>query len=80
MGRELLFHLDFDLAVKRFKRDIRDDWFPDPLQFKDILDVNKIENYFSSDPRAFFGEVSEQFAGTPFWQIVKNASYHQDYA
>lgn len=29
---------NIDLAVKRLKQDLRDDWFPDLLEFKDVLD------------------------------------------
>ena len=29
--------LNIPLAISRVKRDMRDDWFADPLQYRDIL-------------------------------------------
>jgi len=31
------FTLDLDLLIKRLKQDLRDDWFPDPLGYSDLL-------------------------------------------
>lgn len=29
---------DWDLALQRFSKDIRDDFFPDPIAYRDLLD------------------------------------------
>ena len=41
--------LDFDieLLIKQLKQDMKDDWFPDPLNFKDSLKKDAIEKYFN---------------------------------
>jgi retron-type reverse transcriptase len=38
--------LDLDLAVLRLKSDLRDDWFPDPLRFADMLTVDAVTEHF----------------------------------
>ena len=42
MSKEIIIisgiEFDLNLAVKRLKQDLRDDWFPDLFEFKDILD------------------------------------------
>jgi len=37
--------LDLSLAVKRVKRDIRDDWFVDPLRYGDILSKRQFDRW-----------------------------------
>lgn len=39
--------LDLNLLVKQLKFDMRDDWFPDPLNYEDILRVDVIAEKFS---------------------------------
>ena len=31
---------NLDIALKRLKQDLRDDWFPDFLEFRDIFENN----------------------------------------
>ena len=40
--------LNIGRAVKRVKHDMRDEWFPDPLLFEDILDTDYILNQWHS--------------------------------
>jgi hypothetical protein len=41
--------LNIPLAVRRVKRDMRDDWFSDPLQYNDMLNAAAVKNWFSGD-------------------------------
>ena len=36
--------VDLELAIKHVKSDMRDDWFPDPLAYSDILTLENIKN------------------------------------
>jgi retron-type reverse transcriptase len=40
--------LDIDLAVLRLKADLRDDWFPDPLRFADVLQPESVARQFEN--------------------------------
>lgn len=40
--------LDFDLAIKRCKYDIMDDWFIDPLRYIDLLNWNYVYEQFET--------------------------------
>lgn len=44
-----ILDLDISLAVRRVKRDMRDDWFVDPLQYNDMLGITAVEEWFSSE-------------------------------
>ncbi len=37
---------DINLLIKRLKQDMKDDWFPDALNFKDSLKTGTVEEYF----------------------------------
>jgi len=52
--------LGLALATRRVSKDIRDDWFSDPILFKDFLNKDKAKQYFSI-PEAYFGQSAEQF-------------------
>ena len=41
--------LNIPLAVRRVKRDMRDDWFADPLQYQDMLNAAAVGNWFSGE-------------------------------
>lgn len=43
--------LDLSLAVKRVKRDIRDDWFVDPLGYGDILSKRQFDRWLEDSER-----------------------------
>jgi hypothetical protein len=59
---EKTIRLNFSLALKRAKKDMRrDEWFLDPLQYKDILDVKKIKGYFKNRIENYSGSESEQY-------------------
>ena len=54
--------LNFSLALKRIRKDmLRDEWFLDPLHYKDVLDVKKIEGYFKNKISNYLGSESEQY-------------------
>lgn len=56
--------LDLDRAIERTKKDMRDDWFCDPLQYKDSLNKEVIDDYFKkrcSNPKIYDASNSEQF-------------------
>jgi len=40
--------LDLQLAVLRLKADLRDDWFPDPLRFADLLTPDAVSHHFEN--------------------------------
>lgn len=45
---------DLEVSLKRLKQDIRDDWFPDFLEFKDLFNnknyfINQLKQYISSN-------------------------------
>lgn len=40
--------LDVELAVLRLKSDLRDDWFPDPLRFADLLRPEAVAHHFEN--------------------------------
>lgn len=61
MKSKISLKLDYSLAMKRVIQDMRDEWFPDPLLHKDILELKKIHHFFSSNKNAFLGEKAEQF-------------------
>lgn len=44
-----LSDLDIALAVRRVKRDMRDDWFSDPLRYDDMLSIVKVKDWFSGE-------------------------------
>jgi len=56
-----LRNLNYVLAVKRLFKDMRDDWFVDPLMYKDFLDNKRVKKYFASDTGERFGHIAEQF-------------------
>jgi hypothetical protein len=55
--------LDLELARKRLKTDIRDDWYYDPLKYIDLLNQNYIfkqfEDFFNTD--IYKARLAEQF-------------------
>lgn len=61
MAKDTLPPLDFDLAIRRLKKDLRDDWFPDPLNYSDLLSAAVIRQHFAADPLRLRGQQSEQF-------------------
>jgi hypothetical protein len=53
--------LGYSLAVQRVAKDLRDEWFPDPILYKDVLNANLLQCYFEKNPDALFGSRAEQF-------------------
>ncbi len=53
--------LKYSLAIKRLNKDLRDDWFSDPLKHKDLLDLHKFKSYLESNSNALGGDIAEQF-------------------
>lgn len=58
---QYLKELKSDLAIKRLIKDMRDDWFVDPLMYKDFLERKRVKTYLFSDPTCIVGQVAEQF-------------------
>lgn len=42
---KFLEKLDFSLAIKRVENDIKDDWFRDPIMYKDFLNLDSIKAF-----------------------------------
>ncbi len=57
--------IDWTLAIQRFERDIRDDFFPDPLQYRDVLQAAKAGARHLIDDAAYTPEAAES------WEVPK---------
>ena len=44
-----LYNIDLGKIIRFIKRDMEDDWFPDPLHFKDRFDHKRIIDYFDKN-------------------------------
>lgn len=53
--------IDLDLAVQRLKRDMRDDWYPDAIQYADLLDLDRLKTQFASFASSYVPTSAEQF-------------------
>ena len=53
--------LDYQLAIKRLCKDMRDEWFSDPIFYKDFLDKKSVKKYFSTPLQDGWGQKAEQF-------------------
>ncbi len=61
MADSVLPQLELSLAIKRVKKDFRDEWFADPLNYDDVLKTSHVREYFANTPAAINGEEAEQF-------------------
>ena len=63
--------LDLSLAIKRVTRDIRDDWFVDPLRYSDILTKRRFDRWLEDADG--FGQ-TEDFNVPKEGFVVRSAS------